>query len=174
MSCYWEFSPLILRDIKEKWSLCPVIFDIRSGVMAFHQLGSWMPESSDRQHQKHRHSPILTSLVSQPIRLLPAPRAWAALPAFCVPALLGVVWMQSSELTSSWKRSLQHLPSLLPDRADRHHQVHRDNPRITLLWGKTHQGSNSTQEEDSKSAICARGNPVTQWWGNSLMNPREV
>ena len=39
---------------------------------------------------------------------------------------------------------------------------------------KIHQWSNITQEENNTSAICARVNPVIQWWGNSLMNLQEV
>ena len=42
-----------------------------------------------------------------------------------------------------------------------------DTAEYNIAWSKTHQGSHSTQVEGSMSAICARGNPVIQWCGNS-------
>ena len=33
MSFYWELSPLIVRDIKEKLVLLPVIFVVRVGIL---------------------------------------------------------------------------------------------------------------------------------------------
>ena len=48
---------------------------------------SSLPEGADRQHQVHRDILGLTSLRTQPVRLLPVPRAWAAQWTICVPAL---------------------------------------------------------------------------------------
>ena len=47
-------------------------------------------------------------------------------------------------------------------------------PKHNIAWGRTHQGSNSTQEEGSTSAICDRGNPAIQCCRISLIGSKEV
>ena len=47
-------------------------------------------------------------------------------------------------------------------------------PKHNIAWGRTHQGSNSTQEDGSTSAICARGSPDVQCCRNSLIGSKEV
>ena len=51
-------------------------------------IGSSIPDGPDRQHQVHRDILSLTSLGTQPARILSVPKTWAAQWVISVPALL--------------------------------------------------------------------------------------
>ena len=67
---------------------------------------------------------------------------------------------------NTWRVS--PLPSTLQDRQKRQHQVHRDNPSITLLQ------ASHTRAPKIRVAICTRGKLVIQRSRNSLTGLQEV
>ena len=111
----------------------------------------------------------LRSLGTQTAGVLPEPRTWAdsgwsECQAAMGPVPCGVV----STCRGSWP------PSSAPWQGRRAAPGSQRQPQYNIAWGKTYQSSNSTQEEGSSPTICAKGNPVIQWWGNSLMDPQEA